>query len=324
MKANQFIPLKRLAYMTCIGMFIVVLNGALVTKTGSGLGCGTDWPLCNGKFVPAYTIESMIEYSHRFITGIVGLLVLSTFILALKQVKDRRDAVMYSSSTLLFTIVQAIMGALAVVFTQNPPVMALHFGFSLLAFASSFLMCMAMRKYAKGQVTSSNRTARPVQEVFRYGVWFTLLYTYIVIYVGAFVRHTDSSGGCMGWPLCNGELIPDLTGGTLIAFMHRVAAALLFVVVAIMAHFAYHHHKDNREIQRLGIWSMVLCAGQIVSGALVVFTITDMNALLFTSLLHTVLICGLFSVLCYMSIRVWQLRELPEVESSVDRISTQG
>ncbi|MGZ9585356.1 COX15/CtaA family protein [Paenibacillus marinisediminis] len=308
--------MKRLAYTVCIGMFIVVLNGAVVTKTGSGRGCGTDWPLCNGKFIPAYTIESLIEYSHRLVTGVVGLLVLLMFILLWKYARDLRDSRIYGGLTLIFTVVQAMMGALAVVYQQNAAVMALHFGFSLIAFASSFLLSLSLRNYSIGLKPQPSNGQQLVKDVFRYGVWFTLLYTYIVIYVGAFVRHTQSAGGCSGWPLCNGELIPDLTGGTLIAFMHRVAAALLFVVVATMAHFAYHHHKNNREIQLCGIWTLVLCLGQILTGALVVFTIMDENLLLFSSLLHTVFICGMFSVLCYMSVRVWQLREQKQQELS--------
>lgn len=310
-KTNLTIQIKRLAYAVCIGMFLVVLNGALVTKTESGLGCGNEWPLCNGKFVPAYTIESMVEYSHRAVTGIVGLMVLAVFVLVWRHMKEKRDAFLYASSILLFTVVQAIMGALAVVYTQNPPVMALHFGFSLLAFASSFLLAAAMRRYAKEQADSPRVYPRAVTDTYRYSIWLTLLYTYIVVYVGAFVRHTDSSGGCMGWPLCNGQVIPELSGGTLIVFMHRVAALLLFILVAWIAHVAYHSYKDIPEIRSCGVWTLVLCVGQVLSGALVVFTISSENWLLFTSLLHTVFICGQFSVLCHMSIRAWQLREDP-------------
>ncbi|WP_195575753.1 COX15/CtaA family protein [Paenibacillus sp. 1001270B_150601_E10] len=310
-KTNLTIQIKRLAYAVCIGMFLVVLNGALVTKTESGLGCGNEWPLCNGKFVPAYTIESMVEYSHRAVTGIVGLMVLAVFVLVWRHMKKKRDAFLYASSILLFTVVQAIMGALAVVYTQSPPVMALHFGFSLLAFASSFLLAAAMRRYAKEQADSPRVYPRAVTDTYRYSIWLTLLYTYIVVYVGAFVRHTDSSGGCMGWPLCNGQVIPELSGGTLIVFMHRLAALLLFILVAWIAHVAYHSYKDIPEIRSCGVWTLVLCVGQVLSGALVVFTISNENWLLFTSLLHTVFICGQFSVLCHMSIRAWQLREDP-------------
>lgn len=288
-------------------MFIVVLNGTLVTKTGSGSGCGTDWPLCNGKFVPAYTIESMIEYSHRSVTGVVGLLILALFLYVICYMRHHRGAVCYSSLTLLFTLIQAIMGALAAMFTQSAPVMALHFGISLLAFASSFMMCVVARRYERGGAAPV-RAARIIRAKFRYGVWFTFFYTYIVIYVGAFVRHTKSSGACMGWPLCNGKWIPDLSGGTGITFMHRVAAALLLLVVAIVLHFAYHNDKENREIRLCGIWTLVLCILQIASGALVANTIKHPNWFLLASFIHTVLICGLFNVLCYFSIRVWQLR----------------
>ncbi|WP_261378473.1 COX15/CtaA family protein [Paenibacillus agilis] len=307
MDSKQLTKLKRFAYLVCFGMFFVVLNGAVVTKTGSGEGCGTDWPLCNGEFIPAYTIESMIEYSHRLVSGIEGLLVIAIFVWVIRQLK-KKDAVFYASLTLIFTVIQALMGALAVMYVQVPAVMALHFGFSIIAFASSFLLSIAIRRYANNPEATEVVGGTPVNDTFRYGVWFTLLYTYIVIYVGAFVRHTDSGGGCLGWPLCNGELIPELTGGTLIAFLHRVAAALLVLVVAAMSHFAYHSHKDNREIQLCGIWALILTIMQVLSGALVVFTVTDKNWFLFTGLLHTVLICLLFSVLCHLSIRVWQLR----------------
>ena len=63
-------------------MFLVLIAGVIVTKTDSGSGCGggAGFPLCNGKFVPAYTLESIIEYSHRAITGVEGIFVLMTFV----------------------------------------------------------------------------------------------------------------------------------------------------------------------------------------------------------------------------------------------------
>ncbi|UUZ84020.1 COX15/CtaA family protein [Paenibacillus sp. P26] len=65
-------------------------------------------------------------------------------------------------------------------------------------------------------------------------VWVSLVYTYVVVYLGAFVRHTESLGGCIGWPLCNGEVIPDLHGATAIVFTHRVAAAGLGIFLLLM------------------------------------------------------------------------------------------
>src|SRR5512142_2629617 len=68
-------PLRWLAALTAIGMFLVLVMGAAVTNTGSAEGCGRSWPLCNGQFVPAFTVSTAIEYSHRAVTGIESLLV---------------------------------------------------------------------------------------------------------------------------------------------------------------------------------------------------------------------------------------------------------
>lgn len=298
--------LKPLSYAVCIGMFIVVLNGALVTKTGSGNGCGKDWPLCNGKFIPTFAIQSMIEYSHRFITGIVGVLVFALFIYVLRYAKPYRTIVAATLCTFILTLIQAIMGALAVVFTQSPFVLALHFGISLFAFASSFIVLITVQRYKCSEVISL--PIHTVSRKFRYGVWFVWLYTYAVIYSGALVRHMKSAGGCFGWPQCNGQWIPPLLGSTAVVFLHRVAAALLLIFVLILAHVVYHHYNDDRELRWCSIFSVVLCLAQMGSGALVAFTIGNPDILLFTSLLHTVLICGLFSLLCYISLKVWQMK----------------
>ena len=73
---------KWLAVAATIGMFIVLLMGATVTNTGSGEGCGKSWPLCHGEFIPEYAFETMVEYSHRLVTGIEGLLILGLSVTA--------------------------------------------------------------------------------------------------------------------------------------------------------------------------------------------------------------------------------------------------
>ena len=67
---------KWLAVAATVGMFTVLLMGATVTNTGSSEGCGKSWPLCHGEFIPEYAFETMVEYSHRLVTGVEGLLIL--------------------------------------------------------------------------------------------------------------------------------------------------------------------------------------------------------------------------------------------------------
>ena len=62
--------LKWFAVASTIGMLLILLGGALVTKTDSGMGCGRHWPGCNGQLIPdEITAEVLIEFSHRLVTG---------------------------------------------------------------------------------------------------------------------------------------------------------------------------------------------------------------------------------------------------------------
>src|SRR5919204_373408 len=66
-----------LAMSASVGMFLVLVMGATVTNTGSAEGCGRSWPLCNGRFVPEFTVATAIEFSHRAVTGVEGVLVVA-------------------------------------------------------------------------------------------------------------------------------------------------------------------------------------------------------------------------------------------------------
>lgn len=278
-----------------------------MTKTGSGRGCGDDWPLCNGKFVPAYTLESLIEYSHRFVTGIVGIIVVVTFWYTWRHLRHHREAAAYAGGTLLFTIVQALMGAAAVKWPQQPAVMALHFGISLLAVASSMLLVAWCYRVDKKTGPASPRHLPKWIYIAAWGIW---IYCYGVVYLGAYIRHTGTEGACMGWPLCNGELIPYLYGASGIVFAHRAAAAVLLLLLAGL-HILVRRAaiKSRRSDWRAGtVAALALTMAQIVSGGLLTLTIADENAYLLASLLHNVLATLLFGVLTDIAIRSWKHR----------------
>ncbi|OXM87184.1 COX15/CtaA family protein [Paenibacillus rigui] len=288
--------MKRFSFASMYGMLLILVMGALVTKTESGRGCGDDWPLCNGKFVPAYTIESIIEYSHRFVVGVVGLILLAATILVFVYSK-RKDAKWYVGGAMLFTILQAILGAMAVVWPQSSAVLALHFGFSLMAFAFTLLLALVFTRYG----TMLARAGGTLSSGLQKGVWLITIYCYAVVYLGAFVRHTNSSGGCVGWPLCNGQVIPELTGATGIVFLHRLGAIVMFILLLwlYIAIRAQREPKDNMVLAAK--WSLIFVILQIFSGAFVTYSMTS-DWYLIASLLHTVLISCLFGILCYLCV----------------------
>ena len=303
------------ALLTCIGMFLVLIAGVLVTNTDSGRGCGTDWPLCNGKFVPAYTVESMVEYSHRMISGIVGLLVGATYLITrFWKPARRRENLLYAGGALLFTVMQAILGAMAVKWEQSSIVMALHFGISLFAFTCTWLLYKLVKRQTEEQggqapaAAQSGKQASAVSVPVRLykGLVAVIVYCYGVVYLGAFIRHTSSGGACEGWPLCNGEIVPELSGSTAVAFAHRLAALLLFVLIAIVAFYVRKTAGASSELASIGNKALILVILQILSGGLLSFTFTNEDAYVFTGLLHTVIISALFSMLVLLAIRMKQ------------------
>lgn len=300
---------KWLTVLTCLVMFMATFGGGVVTRTESGLGCGAEWPLCNGKLVPAHTVASLIEFSHRAVSALAGLLSIASFIAFLRFGKSRRDLQLFSLLTLLFVIIQGIMGAFAVVFSQSSAVMALHFGFALIAFASSLMMALGIRQEAKhGGLERLNKYPR-VSKNFRNLVWFSTIYTYLVVYTGAFVSHTDSAGGCSGFPLCNGQIVPELSGGVAVAFIHRLAAVSLVVVIAILGHYAYRKHPDIKELRTLGVVSVVLVVLQVVIGFLMMLTMNRPEVYMFVVLSHMLDIAVLFGILTYMSFLAHKLHK---------------
>ena len=71
----------RYAWFVLGFMILVILWGAFVRATGSGAGCGSHWPLCNGVVIPrAARTETLIEFTHRITSGLSGLFVLALWV----------------------------------------------------------------------------------------------------------------------------------------------------------------------------------------------------------------------------------------------------
>lgn len=299
---------RAFAVAACIGMLLVLLAGALVTNTESGRGCGDDWPLCHGKFIPAYTLESMLEYSHRVVSALEGFLVLGVAIAVYRKYRfdaeTFKEPLYYAGAALFFTVVQALMGAAAVKWYQSPPVMAIHFGISLIAFAATMLLVIWSYRSRHGR-----QATFVVPRSIMPRALITAIYCYVVVYLGAFIRHTDSAGGCDGWPLCNGQLIPEMEGATGAVFIHRVAALILAIVIVGLYYHIRQVSPGGAGLTKPAGWVVALIVAQVFSGALLTATVSNVNVFIFTSLIHNLIIVALFGILVDVVIRSWLFRE---------------
>lgn len=107
----------RFAWFTLAYNVAVILWGAAVRATGSGAGCGSHWPLCNGEAVPrAPRLETLIEYSHRLTSGLALLFVLAMVVLAWRHRPRGHAARRAAALSLFFILTEAAVGAGLVLF----------------------------------------------------------------------------------------------------------------------------------------------------------------------------------------------------------------
>jgi cytochrome c oxidase assembly protein subunit 15 len=282
---------KRLAVAATIGMFIVLMMGSTVTNTGSGEGCGRSWPLCQGKFVPEYAVETAIEFSHRIVTAIEGILIAATAIGAILIRRGNKEVKIYVGIMVGTLLLQSGLGAAAVMWPQSPQIMAMHFGISMTCFAAVFLLTRLLYE-PPGAVDPITRQAQsnPPPAWFTYGVWATLAGSIVVAYVGAYMRHSGNELACYQWPSCNGQLVPDLTSPAGISFTHRVAAALLMILVYGLTYAAYRMRQHYPSLFAVFAGASVFISLQALAGGAVVLSELD----LWTTLAHAALMAWLF------------------------------
>lgn len=96
---------------------LVILWGAFVRATGSGAGCGSHWPLCNGEVIPrAEQVETLVEFTHRLTSGVALLAVLLLFVWGRRIYAPGEPARLGVNLSLFFIITEALVGAGLVLF----------------------------------------------------------------------------------------------------------------------------------------------------------------------------------------------------------------
>ncbi len=128
------------AFASFLSMVVIVLTGAAVRLTGSGLGC-PDWPTCfKGRVSGSMSIHPFIEYTNRMVTGALIVIVGATLLAAIFRDPRRRDLMVLSGALVLGVVGDALLGALVVYSKLNPYLVALHLVLSLAMVAIGALL----------------------------------------------------------------------------------------------------------------------------------------------------------------------------------------
>ena len=148
------------AYTTLIALTLIVMSGAAVRLTDSGLGCA-NWPKCGGTPLPPLSTHALIEFGNRAVSGLVGVITVVAAILAFTRRPFRRDLAWLAVILPLGVVAQAVLGGFTVLNHLAPGFVMAHFSLSLLILVAAFALAWRSR-FEPG--------ARP-RSTDRVGVW---------------------------------------------------------------------------------------------------------------------------------------------------------
>ena len=149
---------RRAALVALIALSVIVMTGAAVRLTDSGLGC-PDWPKCYGKALPPLSAHAVIEYSNRAISGLVGVIAVAVFALSFLRRPRRRDLVWLSATLPLGVVAQAVLGGFTVREHLAPGFVMGHFGLSMIILIGAVALAWRAGHEPGSRPRSTNRLA---------------------------------------------------------------------------------------------------------------------------------------------------------------------
>lgn len=179
---------RRLAVLALAAQVLIIVTGAAVRLTGSGLGC-SDWPKCEqDRFLAPMEGHALIENGNRALSAVVLAAVIATILGALWRVPYRRDLLAWATGPLLGVIAQILIGAVVVRLELAPVSVVGHFLVSVaLVWATTVLVERAGHEPTPGEP----RVPRGVVRLSRAVVAAAL----VVITTGTLVTATGPHGG---------------------------------------------------------------------------------------------------------------------------------
>ena len=182
---------RTLTLAALIALGVIVVTGAAVRLTGSGLGC-PQWPNCDpGHLAPHGDTgyHGYIEFVNRVFTGVVSVLVVLAVLGSLRRAPRRTDLTWLSVGLVLGVVGQIVLGALVVVFDLSPRLVIAHFVVSMLLVADGVIL-----HHRAGLPDGARLVPAVAAPVARMG-WVLLVMCAVAIGAGTVVTGAGPHGG---------------------------------------------------------------------------------------------------------------------------------
>jgi heme A synthase len=276
---------RRLADLTALVTFLLIIVGGVVRVSDSGLGCGPGgsgakgWPLCGGDVVPLVGDENtLIEFSHRLLAAVVVVLIALLCWRAYRDLRGRNGwAFRGSVAAGLIVLVQAGLGGLTVEHSLKEELVAAHLGTAMLLFG--LLLWLSYKARSEAAIESDQPVREPVRGLKPYVATAAVLLLCAIV-AGGYMAGTEEEGvnevgpNIAGAHLACGKMFPECGEGKFLPFgnnrltdihlTHRVFvyAATIAIIVLLSVAFA----RGSRD--RLLLLAALLLLGQLLLGAL--------------------------------------------------------
>ncbi|MGH2785466.1 MAG: COX15/CtaA family protein, partial [Actinomycetota bacterium] len=256
---------QKLSIATTGATFGLIAVGGLVRATKSGLGCGDDWPHCNGRLLPRIeSITTAIEFSHRFVAALVVIMIGALLVAAWRGYRRTRRILWPSAAALVLVLVQAGLGAVVVGQRLRAAYVTAHFAVAMILFATLLygaVNAFCIRRAEKG-------VTEPVigRSFARLATWSAVV-TFALLLVGAYVRGANAGLAFPDWPLMGGRLIPKLGEHATPHFLHRLIALGAGVLVLMLIRRAFKSEAREPAVRAIAATLGVLYVAQVLVGA---------------------------------------------------------
>jgi heme A synthase len=283
---------------------LVILWGAFVRATGSGAGCGSHWPTCNGEIIPRpQSVETLIEFTHRATSGLALLAVLALFVWAFRTHPRKHIVRLGASLSLFFIITEALLGAGLVLFEWVAHNTSVARAISMpLHLLNTFLLLAALTLtawWASGGAVFRLRGQGRLLHVLVGG----LLAVLVVGMTGAVIALGDTLFLGLGVQPEESPLVRTLIA---IRPIHPVVAVLAGVYLSTAGIWVLNQ-RPHPVVGRLVMTLMMLYLVQLVAGAVNVV----LKAPVWMQLLHLLLSDVLWVVLVLLSAAALSAEQAP-------------
>ncbi len=262
--SNRLRAWSRFTWLAAAATFFLIAFGGFVRISESGLGCGDDWPLCNGQLIPDMSFATFIEFGHRIIAAIVAVLVVTVAITAWKWgaggdmvwTRLKRAGLV----AVLLVIIQIMLGAVTVWLELPPASVILHLGTAMLLLGLLIAAALTAGSGPAGRAVKMSDTASGV------ALW-TAVYGFVVVLAGGLVANLDAGYACQGFPACNGSWIPSDNPLMQIHWGHRLLAYGLFGWALFLPGYVKKRRRGDAGAKRAAILATVLVVVQVLIAA---------------------------------------------------------